>query len=263
MIVKDITEVIERFAPTALAEGYDNVGLMVGSNSVPVNGVLLALDVTEEVVDEAIELGVNMILSHHPLIFSGLKSIVGRNYIERTIIKAIKHNITIYSAHTNADSAIGGVSFNLAEKLKVTNLKVLDPKEINPSTETNGLGVYGELESEVDLMEFLAFAKERLNLKSLRYSTPHKKTIKKVAVCGGSGASYINKAKSIGADIYLTGDIKYHDYFLPESDITIADIGHYESEVFILDTFKELLNSQLKELNVYKSTLKGNPVNVL
>lgn len=261
MIVKNIADIIEKFAPKSLAEGYDNVGLMVGNLSVPVNGVLLALDVTEDTVDEAIRLGVNMILSHHPLIFSGLKSITGSNYIERTVIKAIQNNIAIYAAHTNADSAIGGVSYNLAQQLGVTKLKALDPN--NLPCEFTGLGVYGELESEVDAMEYLAFVKERLNLKALRYSTPHKETIKTVAMCGGSGASYINKAKSVGADLYLTGDIKYHDYFLPESDITIADIGHYEGEIFILDTFKRLLETELPDIKVYKTELQGNPVHVM
>ncbi len=177
--------------------------------------------------------------------------------------KLIKNDIAIYSAHTNADSASGGVSFNLAEQLGVTNLKILDPKELSNISEPVGLGVYGELKEEINSLEFLKFVKEKLGLKSLRYSNINKESIKSVAMCGGSGASYINRAKNLGIDLYLTGDIKYHDYFLPESNIIIADIGHYESEIFILDTFKRLITNKFADIAIYKSSLKGNPINIL
>lgn len=261
MIVNDIIRVMESFAPTTLAESFDNVGLMVGDKEAEVNGVLLTLDVTEEVVCEAIDRGVNMIISHHPLIFSPLKSITGRNDIERAVIRAIKSGVSIYSAHTNADSTKGGVSYTLANKLQVKNLKALEPKDITDNSV--GLGVYGELDTECDMLDYLTFVKETLGLDCLRYSTPHKSKVKRVAMCGGSGASFISRVKKMDIDLYLTGDIKYHDYFSPENELTIADIGHFESEICILDTFYEVLTKNIVNFVVYKTNLKGNPINYL
>lgn len=261
VIVNDIIKVMEGFAPTTLAEGFDNVGLMVGDERMEVNGVLLTLDVTSEVVREAVERGVNMIVSHHPLIFSPLKSIIGRNDIERAVILAIQNGVAIYSAHTNADSTIGGVSYTLAEKLVVNNLNVISPKDGEDGAV--GLGVYGELDREYDMVEYLTKVKEVLGLKSLRYSDIHKQTVRSVALCGGSGASFIGKVKNLGVDLYLTGDIKYHDYFSTENELTIADIGHFESEICILDTFYEVLTKNILNFVVCKTNLKGNPINYL
>ncbi|MFI3327939.1 MAG: Nif3-like dinuclear metal center hexameric protein [Rikenellaceae bacterium] len=263
MKVKDITAAIEEFAPKTLAESWDNVGLMVGATESDIQSVLLTLDVTERVVDEAIERNIGMIISHHPLIFSPLKSITGATDAERAIVKAIKNNIAIYSAHTNADSAHGGVSQILAEKLGV---KITAAMEQNPSFEIHiGLGVIGELDEPTNTLEFLAKVKSVLNLPIVKHSEPHTQMVQKIAICGGSGASFIEKAKQLGADLYLTGDLKYHDYFAPEGGITIADIGHYESEIAILEKFEKVLKSShtLKGLEICHLKECANPIKTL
>ncbi len=276
MKVRDIAATMEHFAPAAFAEGYDNVGLMVGDTNSEVSSVLLSLDVTERVVDEAIESGAQMIVAHHPLIFSPLKSLTGSNDIERAVIKSIRAGIAIFCAHTNADSVVGGVSHRLAKELGVQELSILEVRSIPPrggseqeylslhhGTDSVGFGVYGTLAEPVDAMTFLSMVKQKLGLKSLRHSQPHVKMVQKIAMCGGSGASLISKAKSVGADIYLTGDIKYHDYFQTEEAITIADIGHYESEIFILDVFEELLRELSAKMKIARAEHHETPIRVL
>ncbi len=269
MRVKNIIETIEEFAPKKIAESWDNVGLMVGSPTCEVSSVFLSLDVTEEVVDEAIAIGAEMIVSHHPLIFEPLKNIAiceESTDVQRAVTKAIKNDVAIYSAHTNADSAFGGVSQILAEKLgiRVTGTMVQNPNFESSDTFV-GLGAVGELGEPMETLELLQKVKERLNLKHIRYSKPHKSKVQRIALCGGSGASLIARAKELKADLYLTGDLKYHDYFAPESGITIADIGHYESEIAILDKFEEVLKKaqQLKGVIIHRVKNSGNPIYTL
>ncbi len=364
MNVKEVIKIMENFAPPALAESYDNVGLMVGDSSMRVTGILLALDVVEETIDEAIDSGLNMIISHHPLIFKPIKSLTGRDYIERIIIKALKNDIAIYSAHTNADITRGGVSHILAKELGLKHLKVLRPiennlvklvvytpfdysndvrkaladagagalgiydscsfssigegrfrasdgstpfvgsvdsvhtekeekievvvqkhmlsetitavKRVHPYQEVVyeifclynannniGLGICGELEEAMDLNDFFLMVKSRLSLEYIRYSKPNKTLIRTVALCGGSGGSMISDAVRSCADIYLTGDLKYHDYLSTDNNIIIADIGHFESEQFILNVFYDVLIKKITTFAVRKSANFINPMKTI
>lgn len=258
--VGEIAAAIEDFAPRALQESYDNAGLQVGDPMMEVSAVLVCLDVTEETIREAEERHCNMIVSHHPLLFKGLKQVTGRTATERIVIEAILKDIAIYSAHTNLDSAWGGVSHEIANMLRLKNLHVLEPKGGNPEV---GLGVIGETQP-VPKLEFLRRVKEVFSVRSLRYSSqsPHL-VVKKVAVCGGSGASMIREAIEAGADIYLTGDVKYHDFTSYGLDIILADMGHYESELCTKKIFSRIIREKFPDCLVYFSETESNPVGII
>ena len=233
--VKDITSVIENFAPLAIQESWDNSGLCIGSPEDKVSSVLLGLDCTPELVDEAIACGADMIVTHHPLIFSGLKKISPDDAVGETVIKAVKAGITVYAAHTNADKVIAGVSGAMAAKLGLKNVTILDDEG-----DGTGLGVVGDLPEALDAEAAIALVKERFGLKMMRASKPIQGKISRVALCGGSGSSLIGAARKSGAQLYLTGDISYHNFFTQE-DFMIMDIGHYESEIEIVDILFSLL----------------------
>lgn len=364
MKVKEITDIIEEFAPLAYQESYDNSGLIVGSPDDEVTGVLISLDCIEAVLDEALSLNCNMIVAHHPIVFSGLKKINGKNYIERVIVKAIKNNIAIYAAHTNLDNTYNGVSFKMAEKIGLKNCKVLQPKksllsklvtyipsanvqevreamfnagagnignyadcsyniegvgtyrglagtnphlgttgnfhqekevrvevvlpnyligkvvaaltEVHPyeevaydifsiaNTHNNvGSGVIGELEIEEAENEFLLRLKADLNTNCVRHTNLLGKKVKKVALCGGSGSFLLDDAIRQKADVFITGDFKYHQFFDADSKIIIADVGHYESEQYTNELIYEILNKKIPNFAVRLSKENTNPVNYL
>lgn len=260
MTVREITQLIEDFAPLSLQANYDNTGLICGDNNNEVKSVLLCIDVTEEVITEAIHNGHNLIISHHPLIFSGIKKFTPDNYINRCIIQAVKHDLNIYAAHTNVDSVEQGVSGRMADKLHLTDRKILCPETTRPET---GFGIIGNLDQSLDSLQFLKLVKTAFQCKALRHSPLVKKEIKKVALCGGSGASLIPDAIRQQADIYITGDIKYHDFFAAEHHLIIADIGHYESEQYTKDIFYELLTKKISKFAVQFSKVNTNPINYL
>jgi dinuclear metal center YbgI/SA1388 family protein len=344
MKLKEITDCIEKVAPLAFQEEYDNSGLLIGSPELEVQKVLITVDVTEEIMDEAMVKGCNMVISHHPVIFKGLKRLTGAHFSERIAMNAIKNGIAIYATHTNLDNAYDGLNKYLITKMGVKNPSILNPvkgllcklvtfcppefadkvrqslfnagggtignydfcsynlqgqgtfraldnanpfvgekNKIHFENETRievifpsylerqlvnalldshpyeevaydiyplnntypkmGAGMIGELESEEDERIFLQKIKDLLNLPFIRHSGWLNAKIKKVAVCGGSGAFLLPVARKAGADIFLTGDIKYHDFFEAQNEIILADIGHYESERFS----KELIYSILKE----------------
>lgn len=344
MRIKDVIALLEEISPLAYSEGFDNTGLLVGDSNTLVTGILITLDTLEAVVDEAIENDCNLIVSFHPIIFSGLKKLTGQTYVERTVQKAIKHDIAIFSNHTALDNAWNGVNAKICEKLQLINRHVLIPQketikklttfvpikdaekvrnalfeagagsignydncsfniegtgsfkgneDSNPkvgekgelrfekeiqigvtfarhlerkvlrnlfnthpyeevayeittlenSNQQIGMGMIGDLESSMNEMEFLNFLKETMNTDCIRHSALIDKPIKRVAVLGGSGSFAIDAAKKSGADIFISADFKYHDFFQAENSILLADIGHYESEQFI----KELLYSFLKK----------------
>lgn len=255
--VKDIAAAIEEFAPKRLQESYDNAGLQVGNPDMPVSAVLLCLDVTPEILDEARRRQCNMIVSHHPLLFSGLKHITGETPIERMVIKALAENIAIYAAHTNLDSAVEGVSYEIAHALKMKNIEVLEPK---PGEPEYGLGVIGDL-TPTPTLEFLRRVKELFNVSPLRYSakSPHI-VIRKVAICGGAGASLIRNAICAGADVLLTGDLKYHDYTGYGHRILLADIGHYESELGSRKIFSRIIREAYPDCVTYFAETETNPI---
>ena len=255
MKVKDIVAVIEEFAPLAIQEGWDNSGLCVGSPEDEVSSVLLALDCTETLVDEAVECGADMIITHHPLIFSGLKKISPEDQVGAAVIKAIKHGIAIYAAHTSADKVIAGVSGAMATKLNLTDVQILDE-----DGEGTGLGVVGNLPEPLTAEQMIALIKEKFELKMLKSSKPLEGTISRVAMCGGSGGSLIGAAKRSGAHIYISGDISYHNFFTPEG-FMIADIGHYESEIEIVNILFSLIKKNFPTFAVrITQNINSNPI---
>ena len=371
MTIKDITNILEEIAPLSTAESFDNVGLLTGDYQTEVKGALITLDTLENVIDEAIKKKCNLIISFHPIIFKGLKKINGKNYVEKTIVKAIKNDIAIYSMHTALDNSAFGVSAKIGEMLELKNQKILLPKkheicklttyipkenaekllqslykagagsignysecsfnfpgistykgnelsnpvvgeknklEINQETCINvvfekykeskvlkalfknhiyeeiayevttlnnvnkklGMGIVGELPIELKEKQFLQLLKESFLANGIRYSKLLNKSIKKVAVLGGSGAFAIDTVKKIKADVYISADFKYHDFFKAENDILLIDIGHYESEQFTKNLLFDYLNKKitnfapaLQATKIVLSKINTNPINYL
>ncbi len=362
MLIEDITRIVENFAPLALQESYDNAGLIVGDKKQEVTGALLCLDSTEAVIDEAIALGCNLVIAHHPIVFSGLKKINGKNYIERVIIKAIKNNIAIYACHTNIDNVMAGVNNLIAAKLGLKVKSVLSQKEntlrklvtfcpnenaesvrkalfeagcgnignysdcsfnttgtgtftaqqganphvgevdkmhfeaetrietvflshnqskvlqalfashpyeevsydiysINNSVKTIGSGVLAEFESEMDEVGFLKLLKSNLKAEVVRHTQLLGKKVKKIAICGGSGSFLLNDAIAHGADVFLTADYKYHQFFDADNKIVITDIGHYETEQFTPEIFYAIIREKFPTFALHLSKIKTNPIN--
>jgi dinuclear metal center YbgI/SA1388 family protein len=362
MLVKDIIGAIEVVAPVIYQEDYDNCGLQVGEATDGVTGVLLTLDVTEDVLEEAIARNCNMIVAHHPLIFSGLKRISGRNYVERIVRKAIKNDICIYAAHTNLDNMYEGVNAKIAEKLGLVNTRILSAKtntlsklytyapldiadkvrdalfaagaghikqyrecsfnttgtgtfraaeganpaigeaggareqvdevkievivekhnesrvlktlfenhiyeevayELVPLPNPNqhiGAGMLGELPSPMAEVDFLACLNKQMKTDCIRHTALGGNPIKNVAICGGSGSFLLKDAISAGADVFITGDFKYHQFFDAEGKIIIADIGHYESEQFTPEIFETILRKKFPTFAILLSNINTNPV---
>ncbi|MBR5499036.1 MAG: Nif3-like dinuclear metal center hexameric protein [Bacteroidales bacterium] len=253
--VKDVTKVIEEFAPLAIQEKWDNSGLCIGSPEAPVSSVLFGLDCTPELVDEAIECGADMIVTHHPLIFSGLKKISPEDMVGEAVFKAIKAGISIYAAHTNADKVIAGVSGAMAAKLGLHNVEIL-----SEDGEGTGLGVVGELPEPMTAQQMVAFVKERFGLQAMRTSKLIDCEIKKVALCGGSGGSLISAARAAGSQLYLSGDISYHNFFTQEG-FMLMDIGHYESEIEIVDILFSLVKKNFPTFAVrITQNIHSNPI---
>lgn len=362
--VRNIAEVLEEFAPLALQEGYDNSGLLTGDPDMEALGVLVTLDVTPEVIDEAISHKLNVIVAHHPFVFSGLKQFTGKNDVERCLIKAIKHDIAIYASHTNTDAAFNGLNQKFCRLLGLNNCTVLSASDVpllklvtfvpednseqvrnaifeagaghignydccsfnsrgegtfragdashpfvgqkghmhfenevkietvlpaflqnrvvaamvkaHPYEEVAydiyglknkwygaGAGMIGELNEAMDSEAFLLQLKKTLNVSVVRHTDFVKNSVKKVAVCGGSGAFLIDRAIAAGADLFITGEIKYHDYFKAENKIILADIGHFESEQFVKEVFEELLQENFSKFAVRISEVNTNPIKYL
>ena len=262
MKIKQVTNFLENIAPLEYQESYDNCGLIVGDAKVEVKGALITLDCTEAVIDESIAKGCNLVIAHHPIIFSGLKKLNGSNYIERTVIKAIKNNIAIYAIHTNLDNVHNGVNAKIAEKLGLINCKVLSPKqEVN--SDLVGSGIIGELKTPVNTDVFLESLKTKMQTKCIRHTLIVKEKIQRIAVCGGSGSFLLKNAKSAKADVFITADFKYHEFFDAENKIVIADIGHYESEQFTKDLIYDLLVKNFTKFAVRLSKVNTNPIKYL
>ena len=253
--VKDVTKIIEEFAPLSVQESWDNSGLCIGSPDAAVTSVLLGLDCTPELVDEAIGCGADMIVTHHPLIFSGLKKISPEDQVGAAVIKAVKAGISIYAAHTSADKVIAGVSGAMAAKLGLRNVSILDE-----DGEGTGLGVVGDLPQPLSADEAVTLVKDRFGLKMMKASRPVEGKISRVAMCGGSGSSLIKAAMSSGAQLYISGDISYHNFFTRDG-FMIMDIGHYESEIEIVDILFSLIKKNFPTFAVrITQNLHGNPI---
>ena len=256
-----VFDALEQYAPLPLQDGFDNAGLQIGLTAEQeVAGALLCLDVTEAIIDEAECMGCNLVVAHHPLLFRGLKSITGQNYVERCVIKAIRKGIGIYAAHTNLDNAEGGVNYRIAETIGLTNLSFLDAKS---GTTAAGAGVIGELPTAEDEWEFLERIKALFGIQCIRHNQLCGRKIRRVALCGGAGGFLLSNAIGQGADAFLTGEMRYHDYFGHENDLLIAEMGHYESEQYTIDIFAEVLGRQFPELKIVKTSLNTNPINYL
>ena len=255
MKVKDVIAVIEDFAPLSLQEKWDNSGLCVGSAEDSVSSVLLGLDCTPELVDEAISCGADMIVTHHPLIFSGLKRISPEDKVGEAVIKAVKAGISIYAAHTSADKVIAGVSGAMAAKLGLENVRILDE-----DGDGTGLGVVGDLPESLTAEDAAALVKEKFGLKMMKASRPVEGRISRVAMCGGSGGSLIGAAMKSGAQLYISGDISYHNFFTADG-FMIMDIGHYESEIEIVDILFSLIKKNFPTFAVrITQNIYSNPI---
>lgn len=364
MLIKDITKFLESWAPSSLQESYDNSGLLLGEQTEEINQILISLDITEEVLDEAIATKCDMIIAHHPFIFKGVKRIGNSHWIDRCIRKAIKHNIAIYAIHTNLDNVHTGVNKKIAEKIGLINTKILAPKKdtlskltvfvpsnnsarvlnamydagagnignydhcsfqvegtgtfrgnenSNPTigkqgeeehvTETRcevlvanhqinpvisamiqahpyeevahylsplsninqevGSGMIGDLPKPVESTAFLKELKTKMDLNIIRHTKIVSDKIAKVAVCGGSGSFLLNTAIAKGADIFITADFKYHDFFEANDQIMIADIGHYESEVFTKELLLDTLTKNFTKFAFRLSQVDTNPIKYL
>ena len=362
MTVKEVVSEIEKKISIQQAEDFDNVGLLCGNPQREVTGILVCHDALENVIDEAIEKKLNLVVTFHPIIFSGLKSITGKNYVERAVLKAIENKIAIYALHTAFDNDYFGVNFRICEELDLQNQKILMPKSqnlkklevyvpgeyaevvknalfeagagnvgfydecsfavqgkgtfrpiegSNPFSGTrniredadeqmvsvifehfkqhqvitamkdahpyeevayqiitlenqnqySGLGRFGDLKTEMDELDFLKLVKEKFDLKIIRHSPLLNKKIKRVGVLGGSGASGIKAALSQNCDVYLTGDVKYHEFFQNEGKMLICDIGHFESEQFVTQQLIEILSEIFPKFAVSKSVENTNPIN--
>ena len=258
MKIKEITDVIERFAPLSYQESYDNAGLIVGRPDDEVQRALLAVDVTDEVLDEAEREGCDLVITHHPIIFHALKRFNSADAVQRCVERAIRRGIALYACHTNLDSAPGGMSWRLAAMLGVGELRVLQPSAADPQV---GFGVVGELPEPLPTEEFLRRMQQRLGLKVVRHSDPVRPQVRRIALCTGAGASLMEDARRSGADLYVTADLKYNDFMLPDGAFVVADIGHFESEYCAIELIFEVLSKNLLTFAVRKSGYSRNPVN--
>lgn len=360
--IKEVTNYLEQIAPLSSQEDYDNCGLLVGNPEEAISNILVTLDCTEEVVEEAISNGCNLIIAHHPIIFKGLKKLNGKNYVERTVLKAIKNNVAIYALHTALDNSFVGVNAEFAKRLDLINASILQPKEgvlykltvyvpkthveqvkealfeagagnignysecsfisegtgtfkplensqpfigqhdareaveemklevlvsthllsktINKMLEVHpyeevaydiypiknknkfeGAGMIGELKVTLEEVEFFKRLKEIFGTGCIRHTKLLGKPIHRVAVCGGSGSFLIKTALQHNADVYVTADVKYHEFFDAEDRMIIADIGHFESEKFTIELFIAYLKEKFSNFAILKSGINTNPVN--
>lgn len=258
MIIKEITALLESIAPVHLQESYDNAGLIVGNPETEVTGILFSLDAIESIVDEAIMKGCNLVISHHPIVFKGLKRFNGANYVERVIIKAIQNNIALYAIHTNLDNVLyRGVNERIGQRLGLQQMRILAPK---PGSTDTGAGVVGELPEAISETAFLEMLKTAMNASCVRHTTLRDKPVNRVAVCGGSGSFLLPEARRSGADVFVTADFKYHEFFDAEGRLVICDIGHYESEQFTIELLFEIIYEKYPNFALHLTKLNTNPI---
>ncbi|WP_425635743.1 Nif3-like dinuclear metal center hexameric protein [Algoriphagus yeomjeoni] len=358
--ISDVISYLEQIAPPSYQESYDNATLITGDRSAEVTGIVCSLDCIEATVEEALELGANLIVAHHPIVFKGLKSLTGKNYVERTIIKAIKNDIAIYAIHTNLDHVSYGVNKRISDRLGLFETKILQPKKqllsklvffvpepgkekvlqtvyaagagkigeysdcsfqvkgtgtFTPSAKANptlgerekaqeeaeirvevlvsnhllpkvlgkmrqahpyeevayyvqslenenqevGAGMIGILPNEMNGEEFLDYLKAKMNLTVIKHTSLIPRKIKKVAVCGGAGIFLLNDAKRAGADVFITADVKYHEFFDADGALILCDIGHYESEIFTKELLREFLSQNFPNIALYLTKVVTNP----
>ena len=250
--IREVISALERFAPLPLQEDYDNAGLQMGLTETEVSGALLCLDVTEEVVREAIELDCNLIISHHPVLFHGLKQITDATQPERVARLALQNDIAIYSAHTNLDKADGGVNYRMSDKLGLIDVVPL-----------GDCGVMGYLPAAMDSQQFLEHVKTVFRCDCVMHNELLDRTVQSVALCGGAGDFLLDEALKEEADAFLTGEMHYHRYFGTEQKIQIAVLGHYESEQYTVEIFNDLLSEAFPNMAIYMTETNTNPIQYL
>ena len=255
MNIREIIDTLERFAPLPLQDDYDNSGLQVGTTETEVSGVLLCLDVTRQVVDEAIKNGCNMIISHHPLLFRPLKKLTDDN-IGSIVMDSVRAGITIYASHTNLDNASKGVNMRIANVLGLADVKPLDEQP-----DGNGAGIIGTFKEPLTEQQLLTLIKEKFGVTCIRHNGELGHKISRMAVCGGAGAFLTDKAVEQGADAFMTGEIGYHRFFGYDSVIKLIETGHFESEQFTVDLIADILNEAFPVLKVIRTAIKTNPIN--
>ena len=260
----DIVDCLEGVAPSHLQESYDNSGLIFGHRQMEITGAVISLDCTEEIIKEAIELNCNLVISHHPLIFRGIKKLSNIGYVDRCLTLAIKNDIAILALHTNLDNVLrNGVNAKIAEKLKLTDIQVLVPKQKSSRKEPEeiGSGVIGYLRNPMTERDFLEFVKSAMNTDCIRYTSLLGKQVSKVAVCGGSGSHLLPYAIENGADVYVSADFKYHDFFDANHQLVIFDIGHYESEFYTIELIFQIIRDKFPKFAAHCTKQTTNPVN--
>ena len=262
MKIRDIVSAIEEFAPLSLQENYDNSGLIVGRLDDEVKGVLLAVDVTEEVLDEAECEGCDLIITHHPIIFSPLKRFNSATYVERCVERAIRKGIALYAAHTNLDSTPYGMSWQLGSMIGLDAMSVLEPRRDNAEA---GFGVVGTLSRAEGIMAFMNRVKAIFDVGAVRYSDipSEDMMVRRVAICTGSGRSLIDAAMAAEADVYITADLRYNDFMCGENRMVLMDIGHFESEFCAIRIIYDVLSKKMCNFAVRKSACSRNPVHYL
>ncbi|HEY1024450.1 MAG TPA: Nif3-like dinuclear metal center hexameric protein [Sphingobacteriaceae bacterium] len=364
MKLKELTDFLETIAPLSYQEDYDNAGLIVGDPLREISLALISLDCVEAVVDEAIEKGCDVIISHHPIVFRGMKRFNGRSYIERVVMKAIRHDIALYAIHTNFDNVLEGVNKKICDKIGIKDCTILKPKEgllkklvtfcpashaekvrealftagaggignysecsfntegigtftagegadpyagaigarhqeaevrietiypanlerrvltalqqahpyeevaydlypISNSYRSVGSGMVGTLEEEADEMDFLKRVKRELEASVVRHTALRGKKVKRVAVCGGAGSFLLPFAIGAGADVFITADYKYHEFFDADGKVVIADVGHFESEQFTQHLLLEIITKKFPTFAIHLTENNTNPINYL
>lgn len=253
--VRHISKFLESWAPLELKLEYDNVGLLLGDPNAKISGIISCLDVTEEVVNECLRLDANLIVAHHPIIFRPLYKITDETRQGKLIRKIIRKDINIYASHTNLDSVEDGVSYQLAYKLGLENISILDGEDGS----STGLGAIGELPQSMSTDSFLAHVSQALSLDGLRYSG-RAESIRTVAVCGGAGSSLQQAARDREAEAYITSDIKYHEFFEDSNPLLLIDVGHYESEIMIAETLSDRLQNEFPNVPCFTSKVNTNPM---
>ena len=258
MKIKEVIAALEHFAPLPLQDDFDNAGLQVGLTETEVSGALLCLDVTEAIVEEAAAKDCNLIIAHHPLVFHPLRRVGDGTYQERCVAAAIRQGITIYAAHTNLDNAIGGVNYKIAEKMGLHDLNWIEAHD--GSVAESGAGVIGTLNKPMNELRFLDMLRDTFDVECLMHNELTGREIRYIALCGGAGAFLLDKAKAFGADAFVTGEFHYHDYF-GNDDILMVEMGHYQSEQFTKNIFRDLLSERFPDLRIEMTEINTNPIN--
>lgn len=260
MKIKEVLSALERFAPLPLQESYDNAGLQVGlTEEWDVSGALLCLDVTEPVLDEALQRGCNLIVSHHPLIFRKLSQISDRDEVQRVVRRAIKNDVAIISMHTNLDNARGGVNFKMAEKLGLRDVDFFTPQRTVDDV-VGASGVMGRLPEELSAEQFIGLLKQTFRADCVMTNELLQRPISRVALCGGAGAFLLSDAIAAGADAFVTGEMGYHDYFGHAQQLQIAVIGHYQSEQYTSELLQDIIRTACPGIRTHITTVNTNPI---